>query len=152
MLMLTLTLKAAMPELTGQMLPLNCAELLPDTSAFLNYFESVARGIVTKDRKFSRRLFRILSLREKLAEQGDRSREQNPVDNLIRKTLCFYREQKEPVRPISYDDAEFLKYLRSSITDLEAKVEEFCRAADAKEIRHLYALDKPKRREKGADQ
>ena len=33
-------------------------------------------------------------------------------DVLVRKTLCFYREQKEPLKPIAYDNAEFIKFLK----------------------------------------
>lgn len=105
-------------------MPVSCAELLQDSGPFMNFFEAVAKGQVTKDRKFSRRLFRILSLREKLGEATGRTREANPVDAIIRRTVCFYREQKEPLKPVSFDDEPFLKFLRSSVKELEDKVED----------------------------
>src|SRR5947209_14947948 len=77
------------------LLPMSCAELLPDPAPYLGFFEAVGKGLVAKDRALSKRIFRVLSLREKLAEEPDRAREGNPVDVLIRKTLCYYREQKD---------------------------------------------------------
>src|SRR5687768_12693389 len=93
------TLRAALPPQGGVfMLPLSCSELLPDPGPFINFFEAVARGSVTHDKAFSKRMFKILALREKLSNMTDRTREQNPVDDLIKRTLCFYREQKEPLK------------------------------------------------------
>jgi hypothetical protein len=91
------------------LLPMTCAELLPDLAPYLGFFETVARGQVGQDRVMSRRLFRVLALRERLSDQPERMREPNPVDMLIRRTLCFYREQKEPLRQITNVDEEFLK-------------------------------------------
>ena len=104
------------------MLPMNCSELLPENSPFLNFFEAVGRGQAASDKHFAERVFRILSLRDILAREDDRSRLQNPVDFLVRKTLCFFREQKEPLRPVAYDDKVFLHYLRGSMGELENKV------------------------------
>lgn len=115
---------ALTPESSSYLLPMSCAELLQDASPFLSYFEAVAQGMVTQDRKLSRRLFRILSLRERLGEATGRTRESNPIDTLIRKTLCFYREQKEPLRQIPFDDPEFLKFLKSGLKELEEKVDD----------------------------
>jgi len=105
-------------------MPMSCAELLQDPAPFLGYFEAVAKGQVSKDRKFSRRLFRVLSLREKLGEATGRTREANPIDAIIRRTICFYREQKEPLKPVAFDDEEFLKFLRVSVKELEEKVDD----------------------------
>lgn len=112
------------PDAGQYMLPLSCAELLPDMNQYIVFFEAVGRGNVTTDRKFSKRIFRILGLREKLMELGDRGKEQNPVDLLIRKTLCFYREQKEPLKPVGYDDDAFLKFLKGALRELETKVDD----------------------------
>lgn len=106
------------------MLPLNCSELLPDVSPYLQFFEAVALGAVRSDPRFSKRVFRILSIREKVQEKGLMGRTHNPVDVLIRKTLCFYRDQKEPVRPIAFDDKKFLAFLKPASFELEAKVDQ----------------------------
>jgi hypothetical protein len=116
--------RAALPDTGVVMLPMTCSELLPEISPYLNFFEAVARGNVAQDRSVSKRVYRILLLREKISVTADRFREQNPVDTLIRKTLCFYREQKEPLKPTPYDDAEFLKFLRGALKELELKVED----------------------------
>lgn len=106
-----------------QLLPLTCAELLPDVTPYVLFFDAVGRGQVAKDRRFSKRVYRVLALRDRVNDFMDKGADVNPVDGLIRKTLCFYREQKEPLRAIPYDDAEFLKFLKGSIKDLESKVE-----------------------------
>jgi hypothetical protein len=106
------------------LLPMSCAELLPDPAPYLGFFEAVGKGLVAKDRALSRRIFRVLSLREKLSDEPDRAREGNPVDVLIRKTLCYYREQKEPLKVVTFDDAEFLKFLRPAMKELEAKLDD----------------------------
>lgn len=106
------------------LLPMTCAELLPNMGPYLNFFEAVGRGNVATDRQFARRIFRILSLRDKLVEEADRAREQNPVDVLIRKTLCFYREQREPLKAISYDDERFVAFLKTSLKELENHVDD----------------------------
>jgi hypothetical protein len=111
------------PESGAFMLPLNCSELLPDTAPFLNFFEAVGKGAVAKNRRLAKRIFKIMALRERLAEIPDRAREQNPIDTLIRKTLCFYREQKEPLSPVGYDDAAFVAFLKGSLPDLEEKID-----------------------------
>lgn len=115
---------ALSPEMGVFMLPMNCSELLPDATPFLNFFEAIARANVLKDQKFTKRLLRVLALRDHFAESGDRSREQNPIDVLIRRTLCFYREQKEPSRPIGFDDAGLETFMRSSLGELEDKVKQ----------------------------
>ena len=106
------------------LMPLNCLELLPDSSPFTGFFEAVARGMAGKDRQLSKRLFKILSLRDRIANQVDQNREPNPLDTLIQKTICFYREQKEPLKPITFDDADFIKFLKNGLKDLEGKVDD----------------------------
>ncbi|MBI4404628.1 MAG: hypothetical protein HY537_10725 [Deltaproteobacteria bacterium] len=113
---------AAIPEVTSYQLPINCSELLPDNGPFIAFFEAVARGQATKDRNFSKHLFRILFFREKLATDNDWIREQNPIDLVIRKTLCFFREQKEPLKAIAFDNEEFAQFLKKSIKELENKI------------------------------
>lgn len=106
------------------LLPLECSELLPDSGPYLQFFEAVARGSLKKDKAFSKRIFRILALREKMQSSAQQSRDQNPLDLLIRKTLCFYREKKEPLKMVPYDDPAFMAFLHGSLNDLETKVEE----------------------------
>jgi hypothetical protein len=105
-------------------LPMNCSELLPDPSPFTNYFEAVGRGLVVSNKKLSSRIFKIIAIREKLTDAVDRQRDQHPIDILIRKTLCFYREQKEPLKPVTFDDANFISYLSSALKDVESKVDD----------------------------
>lgn len=112
------------PQSGVYLLPMTCAELLPNMGPYLNFFEAVGRGNVGNDRAFSRRIFRILALRDKLVEEADRAKEQNPVDVLIRKTLCFYREQREPLKPVPYDDDAFVGFLRTSLKELEGHVDD----------------------------
>jgi hypothetical protein len=88
----------------------------------MNFLEGVARSSITKEPKFSRRIFRLLSYRTKVGEL--RPKDQNPVELLIRKTLCFYREQREPMKAVSIDDPKFLQYLHGALRELENKVEE----------------------------
>lgn len=105
-------------------LPMTCAELLPEAEPFRNFFEAVARGMVTSNTRLSKRMFFVLSMRQKLSASDKRSREDNPLDTLVRKTLCFFRENKEPLRAIPFDDAQFKKYIASSIDELEKKANE----------------------------
>lgn len=123
----TLTLRVwSAPSSQGvgaQSLPMTCAELLPDVTPYLLFFDAVGRTQVSRDRRFSKRLYRILALRDRLNDFADKGSDINPVDALIRKTLCFYREQKEPIKPVPYDDAEFLSFLKTSLPELEKKVD-----------------------------
>lgn len=105
-------------------LPMNCSELLPDPTPFTNYFEAVGRGVVTTNKKLSSRIFKVLAIREKVADAFDRQRDQHPIDVLIKKTLCYYREQKEPLKPVTFDDSNFISYLSLSMDELEKKVSE----------------------------
>lgn len=107
---------------TAVMLPLNCSELLPDSRPFTDFFEAVAVGVVREDPPFARRLFEILSIRSKLFESARRFKEENPVDLLIQKTLCFYREKKDPLKPVTYDDKDFRLYLKRVSVELQQKV------------------------------
>lgn len=106
------------------MMPINCGELLPDASNFLSYFEAVARGAANQDRALSKRLLRLLALREKVNNIADLSRNPNPVDTLVQKTICYYRIQKDPLKPIPFDDPDLVEFLKSSLKDLETKVED----------------------------
>ena len=106
------------------MLPMTCAELLPEVDPFTFFFEAVARGAVASQNGLSRRMFRVLALKEKLTELGKRHKEDNPIDSLIRKTLCFYRESKDPARPVPFDDAIFLTFMETALVDLERKAED----------------------------
>lgn len=115
---------AIIKENTVFLLPLECSELLPDSGPYLKFMEAIARGNLRKDKNLSKRVFKILATREKMQQSIDESHETNPVDILIRKTLCFYREKKEPLKMVPYDDPQFLAFLHGSIGDLEKKVEE----------------------------
>jgi len=113
----------ALPSESGvYSLPLNCSELLPDPGPFMNFFEGVARSSIIKEPRLAKRIFRLLAYRTKVSEL--RPKDQNPVEVLIRKTLCFYREQREPLKAVAIDDEKFLAYLRASLKELENKVED----------------------------
>lgn len=105
------------------LMPMNCIELLPESATFTGFFEAVAKGSATRHRALSKKMFRILALREKIDNEVDNSRQPNPVDTLIQKTICFYRENKEPLKPVTFDDSSFIEFLQGSVKDLEAKVE-----------------------------
>jgi len=102
---------------------MNCTELLPDNALFVGYLEAVAKGQVMSDRAFSKRLFRVLSLRDKMNDAAGKYRDTNPVDLLVRRTLCFYREQREPLEAVMYNDAKFIVFLKSNLKELESKIE-----------------------------
>ena len=104
------------------LMPMNCAELVPDTAPFLGFFESLGRGMAATQKTIAKRVFRILALREKLASDTGRVGEGNPIDPLIRKFICYYREQKDPLSPIAYDDAEFVKFVSKELDTLETRV------------------------------
>lgn len=106
------------------MMPMNCSELLPDNTPFTNFYQAVARAAVATDKAFAKRVLRLLALRDKIADTVERSRELNPVDTLLRKTVCFYRETKDPLRPVPFDDNDFIQFLKGSLKDLEVKVED----------------------------
>ena len=72
---------------------------------------------------FARRIFRVLSLREKTGEAAAKYRDVNPLDLLIRRTLCFYREQKEPIQQVAYNNPQFVTFLRANLKELETKIE-----------------------------
>ena len=115
---------AVLSETGVFLLPMNCSELLPDPGPFVNYFEAVGRGMVTSNKKLSNRIFRVLAIREKVTDAMDRQRDQHPIDIIIRKTLCFFREQKEPLKPVLYDDENFISYLSAAISEIDTKVNE----------------------------
>ena len=130
------------------LLPTTCAELMPDSQPYLGFMEAVALGGAQSDRNFSKRVLRILALRTKLNEVSERARESNPIDRLIEKALCFYREQKEPLRPVPYDDPTFIKYLKESMRELELKVEDAVYQTEVERVqRKHYELQLQKNRE-----
>ena len=102
---------------------MNCSELFPDNSTFLSYFEAVGRGQVAEDKVLSRKVFRILALRDQLNAAPELFEGTNPVDVLIRKTLCYYREQKDALQVVPYYDPKMIRYLKDSMKDLESKVD-----------------------------
>lgn len=106
------------------LMPMNCSELLPDNGPFIQFFDSVALGMLSKDRAFSKRLMRLKSLRTQVAETKEKGRDENPVDVLMRETICFYRKTKDPLKQIPFDDPDFISFLRKSVKTLEAKVED----------------------------
>jgi len=130
------------------LLPNTCQELMPDAQPYLGFMEAVALGGASHDKNLSQRVLRILALRTKLNETSERARESNPIDKLIEKTLCFYREQKEPLRPVPYDDAAFTKYLKASLRELELKVEDAVYQAEVERVQKtLYETQLQKNRE-----
>lgn len=104
------------------LLPMACSELLPDTDPFVRFLDSVARGNLTSEPALSRRIFRLMALRDKVRDTLRSGTERNPVDVMVQKTLCFYRQQKEPLKAIPYDDDGFVQFFKSSIDDLEKQV------------------------------
>lgn len=105
------------------LLPLNCSELLPNESSFLSYFESVGRGQVATNKRLSERIFRILALRETLQESSSLLEGRNPIDHLVRRTLCFYRQQRDALSPVPFDSPEIVSFIGQNIKELEGKVE-----------------------------
>lgn len=121
----TLTLSGAIAAPAGPpvfLLPMACSELLPDTDPFIRFLDSVARGNLLTENALSKRIFRLMALREKVAETIRIGRERNPVDIMVQKTLCFYRQQKEPLKPVPYDDEAFLEFLKGGIDDMEKQI------------------------------
>lgn len=104
-------------------LPASCGELLSDVGPFLGFLEAVANGLANSDRALSKRILRLLALRNEALRNNERLRNDNGVDGTLRRALCFYREQREPIRPVAFDDDAFIRFLRESIGDLEKKVE-----------------------------
>jgi hypothetical protein len=129
-------------------LPMTCAELLPEAEPFTEFFEAAARGSVTTNARLSKRMFRVLSMRDKLTEVEKRGPADNAINALIRKTLCFYRENTDPVRPIPFDDPQFMKYMTSAIEDLERKADE---AVFDAEFARLQREEYEKRLERNQD-
>lgn len=115
---------AVLTEPGVYLMPMNCSELLPEPTPFTNYLEAVGRGLVASNRNLSARIFKVLAIREKTGDAFDRNRDQHPIDILIRKTVCFYRDTKEPLKPVTYDDSNFISYLAASMPELEKKVGE----------------------------
>jgi hypothetical protein len=123
--LMTLTLSGAIAAPAGPpvfLLPMACSELLPDTDPFIRFLDSVARGNLLTENALSKRIFRLMALREKVAETIRIGRERNPVDIMVQKTLCFYRQQKEPLKPVPYDDEVFLEFLKGGIDDMEKQI------------------------------
>lgn len=104
-------------------LPASCGELLSDIGPFLGFLEAVANGLANSDRPLSKRLLRLLALRSEALRNNERLRSDNAIDGTLRRALCFYREQREPIRPVAFDDEGFIRFLRESIGELEKKVE-----------------------------
>lgn len=105
------------------LMPINCSELVPDSGPFMNFFDSVARGLAVSNRSLSRRLFRILSLRERVMNDTGRVGDVNPVDPLIRRFVCYYREQKNPTSIVSFDDTTFRQFVKKELDALEKQID-----------------------------
>jgi hypothetical protein len=105
------------------LLPFNCSELMPDNTPFVNFFESVGRGQILSNKTLSKQIFKVLALREKLNQKPDLFQGINPIDVLIRRTLCYYREQKDALQVVPYYEPKLLGFLGQSMKDLEKTVE-----------------------------
>jgi len=116
------------------LLPMNCSELIPDPEPFLGFFEAIAQSQAVADKSLSRRILNTIALRNKLAEGW--AKDANPIDGLIRKTLCFYRQQTDPLGVIPYSDPRIIAYVRKSMPQLEEKT---------KEVIFLVELEKAQR-------
>lgn len=119
-MLLAVLAKGTEPQI---LLPLNCSELLPDHSTFLGYFESVGRGQVTRNKRLSQRIFKVLALRQKLQDSTSLYQGRNPIDALVRGTLCFYRQQKDALSPVPFDSPAIVSFISESMNELEGKVE-----------------------------
>lgn len=104
-------------------MPRHCNELLPDILPFTQFLDSVARGLVATDKKLAKRLFTLIEMRNKLEASGEVDSLTNPVNILIRKTLCYYRGQRGATAVIAFDDTGLIKFLKENLKELEAKVE-----------------------------
>lgn len=132
------TASAAVESRSIVMLPISCSELLQETEPFINFFEAVGRGLVKTDKELSKKIFSILALREKLEELSTARGRRNPIDILIQKTLCFYREQKEPLKEVSYDNSRFVSFIKESISELDKKVQEAIYKYEVERFRREY--------------
>lgn len=106
------------------LLPNTCNELIADAGPYIGFLEAVAQGVVGSDPTLAKKILRVLALREELLRENDMARGVNPVDALVRRTLCYYREQIEPVAPVQFNDASFVRFMRDSIGQLNSKVED----------------------------
>ncbi len=117
-------ISAAIKDTIGNpSMPMGCNELLQDTTPFIQFYETVAKGLMNSDKPTAKRLLKLLFLRQKLGDNTSLHKESNPVDAMLRTSICFYREQKEPLKQVLFDDAEFVKFLKSSLPELEKRVE-----------------------------
>jgi hypothetical protein len=66
----------------------------------------------------------------------------------MRKTLCFYRESKDPLRAIPFDDPAFMKFMAASIHDVETKADE---AVYQSELDRLQREEYEKRLDRNRD-
>lgn len=129
---------AAVESSSIVMLPASCAELLQQTEPFINFFEAVGKGVAKTDKELSKKIFSILILREKLEESSTARGRNNPIDILIQKTLCFYREQKEPLKEVSYDNSRLVSFLKESISELDKKVQDAIYEYELERFRREY--------------
>jgi len=110
------------PRSAVYVMPINCSELMPDNTPFTGYFMTVAQGAVTTDKKLASQMFEILALKQTLADKKDWATKINPVEVLIRKVICFYRQEKEPLKVIPYDDQDFITFLKTAMPELETRI------------------------------
>jgi hypothetical protein len=115
-------------------LPLNCSELMPEPTPYLNFFEACGNKLATNatDRKYAVQIYKVLYLRKRILPE---TKDANPIDTLIQKTLCFYREQKEPLKAIAIDNPAFINYLKGSLPELERKVNEVVYQIESERLR-----------------
>lgn len=115
-------------------LPLNCSELMPEPTPYINFFEACGNKLAStlEEKKYAIQVYKILYLRKKIMSE---TKDANPIDTLIQKTLCFYREQKEPLKAIAIDNPSFLVYLKSSLPELERKVNEVVYQIESERLR-----------------
>ncbi len=138
LILLQVRVNGALDSSMTVMLPTSCTELLQKTEPFIDFFEAIGRGVAKTDRELSKRIFAILVLREKLKESSVIRDKNNPVDVVIQKALCFYREQKEPLKEVSYDNPQLLIFIKQSISELEKKVQDTIFEYELERFRRKY--------------
>ena len=122
------------------LLPVNCAELLPDNDEFLGFLETVAGNLVATDKALAQRLFKMLAMRQKLLEdnQPEEQAVAHKMETYLRRFLCYYREQGDPLRQIMFDDPGVLAYIKKNLPSLEQKINEILKQGQ----RHLKDRDR----------
>lgn len=118
-----------------QNLPMTCSELMPENGPYVSFFESVGRGNALSNKAVALNVFMVLAYREKLASIMGRGSSDNPIDGLIRKALCIYRIETEPLKLVTFDDPKFIEAFKPIGKELEKKVAQVVQDAEVDRLR-----------------